>query len=259
MATQERPETSTINGNEYYNVHHLKEYDPAYFYGSIKTTKNIIGKKNIPEDQYIYATYNGKKDEWKVYDKKNNVPTKAIIYISKEWIESNMPKMAINDDNDEDDEHEDNKEVKVNNGDNYEDAPNIIQLDDEEKFTDSDGNIVEIETRGYRSYDQIYFLAKDIANAFEIKSLNNTISKKDTGYIENIHYKNFLTQSSDKVPSKGKKKNVKTLFITYKGMLKVLFGSRSGNADKFVDWATKTLFTAQWVIKMKKKNWHPNY
>lgn len=64
MTIQGRPVTSTINDNEYYNVHHLKDYDPAYFYGCIKATKTILKKKSIPEDQYIYATYNEKKDEW---------------------------------------------------------------------------------------------------------------------------------------------------------------------------------------------------
>jgi hypothetical protein len=38
---------------------------------------------------------------------------------------------------------------------------------------------------------------------------------------------------------------VKGIFITYKGMLQSLFSSQRGNADKFVDWATETLFTVQ--------------
>ncbi len=42
-----------------------------------------------------------------------------------------------------------------------------------------------------------------------------------------------------------KKTIKKELFLTYIGLLRVLFVSRSGNADKFIGWATKTLFTVQ--------------
>ena len=37
----------------------------------------------------------------------------------------------------------------------------------------------------------------------------------------------------------------KQLFIPYKGMLKILFSSRTGNVDKFVDGVTETLYTVQ--------------
>lgn len=41
------------------------------------------------------------------------------------------------------------------------------------------------------------------------------------------------------------KKQIKNIYLTYKGVLKVLFCSRTGRAEQFIDWATKTLFTAQ--------------
>jgi len=179
--------------------------------------------------------------EWKVYDKEKNIPTKAIIYISKEWIESNMPKMAITTDN-----NEDNKEVKVNNDDNYEEAPNIIELEDNEKFRDDEGNIVEIETRGEREYDKIYFNVDDVAKYFELPNLRKTIMKNDSGYVITSHYKIFYVSLRTSSSKKERKlKVIKSVFLTYKGMLKTLFGSRVGKADKFVDWATKTLFTVQ--------------
>ena len=45
----------------------------------------------------------------------------------------------------------------------------------------------------------------------------------------------------------------KNVFFSYKGLLKCLFTSRSGDADKFVDWATKTLFTVQMGKKEAKR------
>ena len=51
----------------------------------------------------------------------------------------------------------------------------------------------------------------------------------------------------NKVLKKYYQKNVskKELYLTYNGILKVLFTSRSGIADKFQNWASETLFTIQ--------------
>ena len=54
---------------------------------------------------------------------------------------------------------------------NVEKAPPIIVLNDSEKFCDDCGNIVEIETRGIREHDKIYFKVKDVSEQFEIKNL----------------------------------------------------------------------------------------
>ncbi len=43
----------------------------------------------------------------------------------------------------------------------------------------------------------------------------------------------------------NKKDKNKKLFLTYIGLLKVLFSSRTKSANKFVKWASKTLFVAQ--------------
>jgi len=46
----------------------------------------------------------------------------------------------------------------------------------------------------------------------------------------------------------------KQLFLTYKGLLKVLFSSRTGNAEKFQDWAEDKLFTIQLGTQEEKDN-----
>jgi len=60
-------------------------------------------------------------------------------------------------------------------------------------------------------------------------------------FAKGVHYNTFITDVAD---SKIHLPN-KQLFLTYKGILKVLFNNRSGRADSFVDWATETLFTHQ--------------
>jgi hypothetical protein len=86
-------------------------------------------------------------------------------------------------------------------------------------------------------------LAKDVAKAFEIPRLLDIIKDKNTSYLEHIHYNFYsLVPNSFGDPRTNNKNQ---LFITYRGILKILFSSRTGNAEKFVDWATETLFTVQ--------------
>ena len=70
-----------------------------------------------------------------------------------------------------------------------------MKLKDEEKFTDCDGNIIEIETRGQRNYKKIYFKVKDVSAGFEMPRLQDAILNKDRGYQENIDYKYFVVQN----------------------------------------------------------------
>jgi len=64
-----------------------------------------------------------------------------------------------------------------------------------------------------------------------------------------LHYKFFTVIKNDIVLKKISKKS---LFLTYKGILKILFSSRTGNAESFQDWATEKLFTIQLGTKQQK-------
>jgi len=63
-------------------------------------------------------------------------------------------------------------DVKAENKYEY---PELLILDDEEKFNDNEGNVVEIETRGERTAKGIYFLCKDVSNVFDLQRLDNTL------------------------------------------------------------------------------------
>jgi len=78
-----------------------------------------------------------------------------------------------------------------------------------------------------------------------MKTLHDNIIKKGRGYKNNIHYFYFLKNPDNGGKNKKtKNKCVRQLFLTYIGLLKVLFSSRNETVNKFVAWATKTLFTA---------------
>jgi hypothetical protein len=234
--TAVRPVLITLNNKSYFNAKLLKEYDPAFFIGTSRSIKTIIKKKNIITDNFHYAT-NSKKFGWRTCIQQATPPTKATLLLLESWVVSNVPKMMP--------DAEETKETLYE----YPEAPCIISLEDDEKFKDCDGNPVDIETRGDRTPKGIYFSAKDVSTIFEMPEIIKTLNHKNSAYGKNIHY-NICMVHGDSIPYAVQKKEV---FITYKGMLKILFSSRSGNAEKFTDWATETLFTAQMGTEEKKE------
>ena len=132
-----------------------------------------------------------------------------------------------------------------------------MELEDEEKFHDTDGNILEIETRGERDVDKIFFRVRDVMKRFDMPKLTDTLTRTRIdfdGYEPGLHYKHFTRPVPDGV-GKSKdttKKPVKALFLTYTGLLRVLFVSRNKNAEKFSRWAITKLFTIQMGTKEDK-------
>lgn len=226
----ERPKVIKLAEKEYFDATELKTYDPIYFTGTSRTVRLIVTKKEIPLDQYCYASLSKLKG-WTMSNQKAP-SSKATLLLLKDWVLKNIPKMKPDSD--------ESKEAVYE----YPEAPQILYLGEEEKFKDSAGNTANIETRGGRSPDKIYFLAKDVADVFEMPDLIRTLKRKETKYIENIHYV-IYTSNVDAIHINEKMKPKKQTFITYRGMLKILFGSLSGRADKFVDWATNILFIHQ--------------
>ena len=126
----------------------------------------------------------------------------------------------------------------------YDTAPNIIHLDNNEKFRDNEGNVLEIETRGERQVNNIYFKVKDVMNGFGMDNLITTIidKRRIDSYCENIDYKYF----NCKILGAAQKTTIKKeLYLTYEGILRVLFASHNKKVKTFIKWATETLFTVQ--------------
>jgi hypothetical protein len=202
MDTILRPVIIKLGEHNYYNTKDLQIYDPIYFHGCSRGVRKILEKKTIEVSKYKYATW-CKKNNWKLSANQIKPSTKASLLLDETWVIENIPKMMPN-----------SNKTKYE----YEEAPKIIHLEDEEKFKDDEGKHVDIETRGYRSHSGIYFLAKDVATAFEMPSLvKNVHESTNTQYIINEHYKTFVCNRR------------KLLFLTYIGMLKIIFNSRNLN------------------------------
>jgi hypothetical protein len=129
----------------------------------------------------------------------------------------------------------------------YEEAPEVLELKEHEKFKDVNGTTIKIEVRGTRKHNDCYFRVKDVSDGFGLPNIQTTINNKENCYELGIHYKVFNTPIMLKgYDGSNKKSNKRVLYLTFLGMLRVLFCSRtSGNAEKFQIWATEKLFTVQ--------------
>lgn len=133
----------------------------------------------------------------------------------------------------------DNSEYIIDNENDYLDVPDFIELEEHEKFKDEDNNNLNIEVRGKRNVFSCFFRVKDISNAFGIPNLRITLVNEHSGYEINVHYVYFYDVTKDD----GVK--IKKLYLTYLGVLRVLFVSKTKISQHFISWATHTLFTAQ--------------
>jgi hypothetical protein len=215
MSSNNGPMSFTFNDKEVYLAEELRDYDPTFFIGCTKTVRNIIKRKNIPDDDYYFGIK--LKNVWHVREQSYK---SAKLMISKEWVEKFMIK---------------SKEPK-------EVIPDILELNDNEKFKDADGKIINIEVRGERNRKNCYFKVSDISKGFEMPNIKKIITGDDANYKSNKHYKYFNIIIGNNLSINTIKK---TLYLTYSGFIRMLFVSRNKNAEVFHDWAEEKLFTIQ--------------
>ena len=245
------------NQNMFYSSKQMFKHKPEFYYGCTTKIRNIVRKKNIPESEYIYAYLN--KNKW-ISSNADYKP--ATLFISKEWVDKHyfknepVEQPLFTEEEKEKEKEEENDIIEsatvndvIEENDIIELAPPILKLKDNDKFTDCDGNIIEIETRGEKNYKQIYFNITDISKGFEMPNLNTTILRK-RGYKRNIHYKTYFIRSK---PVNDQKYTIKKYtYLTYHGLLRVLIVSQNKHVNKFQDWAEQKLFTIQMGSKEEK-------
>ena len=59
-------------------------------------------------------------------------------------------------------------------------APPVLELEEHEKFCDDEGNVYEVEVRGVREEDKIYFKGADVQKVFEMENLVKNIKRDHT-------------------------------------------------------------------------------
>ena len=143
----------------------------------------------------------------------------------------------------------------------YKPLPPFVALEDNEKFKDADGNILEVNTFGKKNVDNILFCAKDVARILEINKMYEILTQVTSDYIYGLHYETFAISSkiintmkhginnSEQIANDSKKVDCRgrpqMLCLTYLGLIKMLFTRRHKIARIFQNWAIKILFAAQ--------------
>lgn len=280
--TNNEPKTVKINTKDYFSSEDLNNYDTAYFTGTHRNLRGIVKKKNIPESAITYAYVKDNKivistesyvraklyleAEW-VYThipkmiqsqktKQQTVQQTEVksLAVAKSKISVTLKKETKYDTNEITSERSNNHSSVRAEVDNFDieslydvpPAPEVLELSKDDMFKDADGNVINIEVRGEREHTKCYFKVKDIMKGFDMAYLNDSITHKDRCYIEGKHYKYFtIEKSSNDRQNDSKIVSKKELFLTYNGILKVLFSSKSGNAEQFQNWASETLFVHQ--------------
>lgn len=120
----------------------------------------------------------------------------------------------------------------------------IIRLKPHEAFRDSDGSVVEIEVRRGRSMEEILFKAKDIGDFFGMPSLTKTVLSNESTFENGIDY---ITISDDELNNQRSTISRDAVFLTYFGLIRVLFVSKSGNDNRtrMVKWSLRILYAHQ--------------
>jgi len=228
-----------LNNNSYYFVEEIKQACPAFFYGCAKTSRMIVDKKKINNTEYVYATYAPKTLKWKLSE---DCVKSAKLLLSCNWVEQNVPNWKTED-------GIITNEQKLD----LEIVPPLLELKDKEKFRDVNGNIIEIETRGTKTLDGIYFYGKDVERMLELECITDILNNPTTKYDETIHYKIFIRSCQESQPVSDRKFNRNSTYLTYKGLVRMLITRRHPIADKFQDWCFKTLFTIQMGNTIEKE------
>ena len=241
-------DTTNFNGREYYLANDLKEKYPELFRGiKYNHIRDIIRKHDIPKNECVYAML--VKKDWKLMSESVD---KAKLFISKDWWDEKMFEKSTSND----------EEVKVKS--KYDMAPPVIEVSDEMMFKDLNGEPIPIEIRGnlingQLDEDNMYFNLDDTSKGFGIPNLYTAVLNNDRdGYIENEDYKKFYVKNSGSTNiindyiCATRKIEVK-VFLTYDGLIRVLYVSRNANSKKFRKWATRILFTHQFANKTQKQ------
>lgn len=180
-----------------------------------------LKRKKISSDNYTYATFAPKTNKWSL---SNDKVKSAKLLLEKTWVENNIPSFGNND-------------IKLD----LEMVPPILELKDEEKFKDDKGNIIEIETRGTKTLDGIYFYGKDVEKILELKCITDILNNPETNYKINIHYKIFIRDEINVTSPNNKKSNKQTIYLTGLGLIKFLQSTRKNVPIYFINWLNDLL------------------
>lgn len=233
------------NNKTFYYLEDIKKAEiNSDFFVNCKTIRKCIEKHNIPEACCLYM----KND--KVFDRRYR---KADLFLLDEYVTNNIinadyqqkkeEQQKIKKEQHDKDRTELIKQRKKYDQNAIQDLPDLIDLEYHEKFKDDNDEPLEIEVRGEKTLEGALFKASDIGKAFQYDRIDKLVADKRGDYGYNDHYKYFNTEKGGgKSPSDHPNKE---LYLTYLGVMKVLFCARGNKAGRFQKWVSHILFAVQ--------------
>ncbi len=237
-----------------YLISYLMERNPEFFGNSVQRAAALRkAKVPIPND----VVYWGIKTTRGLRINNTKTSNDSVALILKEWVDANVPGFPETNDTEPVVKIIKRKPVvkptttvvKPKSGaksevtPKYEPAPPILKVDDAEKFVDSDGNLIDIEIRGERTPRGCYFRAAHVGAMLNIVDIKDTITKSTSTFEHITDYVVFMASSGGTLSTPGQKRA--TLFLTYLGLLRLLFVRRHPIARQFQEWAIDILFTVK--------------
>ncbi|KAK1929342.1 Uncharacterized protein P3T76_015096 [Phytophthora citrophthora] len=172
--------------------------------------------------------------------------------------------------------------LKIAKKSSYPLAPPVIKDKDLSFFVDKSGVRHQVEMRGKRTMEGIYFKAKDVGRVFESESFLDTIQHPRASYCEGIDFVWFILQhpgssrSLQSDPDQGHPRDSDTslqehdhpspqeqkrtyhnsheVFLTFAGLMHALHSTRSPVANEFRDWVYKKVFAlAYGTVEQKQE------
>jgi len=199
--------------HDYIEALTVKEEYPDLFKGC-KNIDVFLKKHKIPVEQFKYTTQ-GRIRKILPHDTECR---KRFTFIRKDYIQDHLLKTAP-------------RESKA-----LPDLPPKIELNSEECFRHEDGRIVDVTIRGNRRPHEIFFNVTDVGKMLEMKNIHANISSGT--FIENQDYVNFRSQAEGH-------NNKAVRYLTFSGLLRIIFTRRHPIADRYIRWSVDILFASQ--------------
>ena len=124
-------------------------------------------------------------------------------------------------------------------------APPLIETD-EPFYIDDEGNEYHVPMRGERTKDGIFFRVKSVMEVFKMDNLHKDMIRTQTSFVANKHYVSFAVD------------DVKEMYLTYSGLMKVFHSSRSINCQQNYGYVYLIMLDSNDIIYKFGKTWNIN-
>lgn len=198
-------ESIVINNRYYYSYENIIAKYPD-FRNKYKCGSRFIEKYNLNSNHFVYA----KKISNRLVISNTSGRKSDLLFIRKKYFDVLF-------------------EDIISRFDSIEDVPPEIYFDEDDAYGEIFSNITIV-----CKVNDYYFKADDVANYFDVDC---KMDKKST-YTYDEDYVYFYEYDDDNYRHK-------TTYLTYTGILRVLFASHKKTTDKFISWASQTLFVSQ--------------